>query len=247
MDIVSEAHESRVRSASAWIEGIERGDANRTHLLDAPMLRLAGDVANRRVLDVGCGEGRCCRMLAERGAETVGLDPVPAFVERARKAHSGGEYVEGQAEALPFHDAAFDLVVAYLTLIDIADHRAAIAEMARVLRPGGRLIVANLQSFITTRPDAWRRNERGEKTHVEVDDYFEERANRCEWGDISILNWHRPLQSYMAAFLGAGLVLRAFEEPHPTPEAIAQVPALRDQNRVPFFYVAAWEKGSRSV
>ena len=235
-----EAHESWVRSAPGWVAGMARGDVNRTRLLDAPMLRLAGDVRGQRALDVGCGEGRFCRMLAERGAEAVGLDPTPPLMEAARRLHPEGTYVEARAEALPFPDASFDLVVSYLVLIDVADFRAAIWEMARVLRPGGRLLVANLQSFATTRPAAWYRNEQGQKLHLAVEDYYEERANRADWGDVSILNWHRPLEAYMAAFLGAGLALRAFEEPRPTPEAVAEFPSMLDEYRVPLFYVALW-------
>lgn len=237
-----EAHESWVRSAPAWIETIERGEVNRIHLLDEPMLRLAGEVEDVRFLDVGCGEGRFCRMLTARGAATIGLDPTPPLIERAQAQHPGGEYVLGRAESLPFPDRSFDLAATYLTLIDIADFRAAIREMARVLRPGGRLLVANLQSFVTTRPTAWYRNEQGEKLHVAVEEYFTERPNRAEWAGISILNWHRPLQAYIGAFLEAGFALKAFEEPRPTPEAVAQHPAMRDEYLVPLFYVAAWER-----
>ncbi len=148
----------------------------------------------------------------------------------------------GFGEALPFSEASLDLVVSYLTLIDIPDFRAAISEMARVLRPGGRLLIANLQSFATTLPAPWQRDEFGQKTHFAVDDYFSEHANRAEWGGISILNWHRPLEAYMTAFLGAGLILRAFEEPRPAPEAVALHPSMRDEERVPLFYVLAWER-----
>jgi SAM-dependent methyltransferase len=241
----AEAQESWIRSADAWIAGIERGDRNRLYLLDEPMLRLVGEVDGQTVLDVGCGEGRFCRMLAERGADTTGLDPTPALIERARTLHPEGNYMEGFGENLPFSDQAFDFVVTYLTLIDIADYRAAIAEMARVLKPGGRLVVANLQSFITTLADPWCRDEQGHKRHVAVAEYYEERANRTEWGGISILNWHRPFSSYLQAFLQEGLILRAFEEPRPTEEAVALFPSMRDEYLVPWFYVAAWEKPER--
>ncbi|CAN5621557.1 class I SAM-dependent methyltransferase [soil metagenome] len=242
MTDAQEAHESWVRSSSAWIEAIEKGERNRVYLLDAPMLKREGSVEGHRVLDVECGEGRFCRMLSDRGAVTIGLDPTPPLLAQARKLHPDGTYVEGKAEALPFGDGEFDLAVSYLTLIDIADFRAAIFEMARVLRRDGRLIVANLQSFATTRPFAWYRNERGEKLHVAVEEYFTERATRAEWGGISILYWHRTLEAYMAAFLEAGFVLRAFEEPRPTLEAVNLYPELKDEHLVPLFYVMEWER-----
>lgn len=244
MDDRDEAQASWDRSAAGWIEAVERGDVNRTHLLDAPMLRLTRDVVGRAALDVGCGEGRFCRMLAARGARATGLDPTVPLVARARALDPVGTYVVGSAEALPFGNATFDLVITYLTLINIPDHRAAITEMARVLRPGGRLLVANLQSFATTFPSPWQRDADGQKTHFAVDDYFPERPNRAAWGGISILNWHRPMQSYMAAYLEAGLILRAFEEPCPTPEAVAEFPSMRDEARVPLFHVMAWDRPS---
>lgn len=232
-------------SAPGWIEQIDKGDVNRTCLLDAPMLDLAGNVAGLDVVDVGCGEGRFCRMLAERGGRTVGVDPTGPLLREARARHREGTYVEAGAERLPFRDEAFDLAISYLMLIDVADFRAAIREMARILRPGGRLAVANLNPFATTRSPAWYRNERGEKLHVAVEDYFTERPVRQEWAKISILNWHRPMEAYMAAFLEAGLLLRAFREPRPAPEDVARHPNMRDEYLVPLFHTMLWEKPGR--
>jgi ubiquinone/menaquinone biosynthesis C-methylase UbiE len=62
----------------------------------------------------------------------------------------GGDYQLARAEALPFPNASFDLVVSYLTLIDIANFRLALMEMARVLMPAGTLLIANLNSFIAS-------------------------------------------------------------------------------------------------
>jgi ubiquinone/menaquinone biosynthesis C-methylase UbiE len=126
-------------SADAWIADMgDHGDFGRRYVLDPVMLPRALACAPRRALDVGCGEGRFCRMLRQRGIDTVGLDPTPALLARARARDAGGTYVEGVAEQLPFDDGAFDLVVSYLTLIDIPDVQAAIPEMARVLAPAAR-------------------------------------------------------------------------------------------------------------
>jgi SAM-dependent methyltransferase len=185
-----------------------------------------------------------CRFLAGRGARTVGLDPTENLLIEAQRLHPEGTYVQAGAEEMPFADASFDLVVSYLTLIDIPDFRGAIAEMARVLRPGGRLVVANLQSFVTTRDGAWYRDADGNKLHVAVNDYFDERALRLSWWGLTIYNWHRPFEAYLQAFLGTGLVLTEFREPRPTLEAVAAVPAMMDEYKVPLFYVMAWRKSA---
>jgi ubiquinone/menaquinone biosynthesis C-methylase UbiE len=207
------------------------------------MLDLAGDVVGKAALDVGCGEGRFCRMLASRGAVTVGLDPIRGLLSEARKLDSKGMYVQGVAEHLPFPDSTFDLVVSYITLIDILDFRTAIRGMARVLRPGGKLIVANLNSFASTQERAWYRDADGRKLHVAVVDYFDERPLHLEWGGMAITNWHRPMEAYMSAYLGSGMILEAFQEPRPTLEAVTAIPTMMDEYRVPLFHTMRWRKG----
>ena len=108
----------------------------------------------RNALDVGCGEGRFCRILGKLGIKTIGIDPTDTLLQQARSKHQAGDYRCGRAEKLDFPDASFDLVVSYLTLIDIPDIRQALAEMNRVLQPGGTLLIANLTSFTTAGPPA---------------------------------------------------------------------------------------------
>jgi SAM-dependent methyltransferase len=218
------------------------GDVNRVHLLDDVMLRLCGEVRGLSVLDVGCGEGRFCRMLAARGARTIGVDPTRPLIAAARARQPEGEFHEAGGEALPVADAGVDLVVSYVALLDIPDFRAAIGEMARVLRPGGRCVVSNLNGFATASKLLWARDAEGNKLHWTMDNYMAERAERAEWAGISVINWHRPLSAYLQAFLGAGLVLEQFEEPVPSPEVMAALPAMADYPRMPHFCAMAWRK-----
>jgi SAM-dependent methyltransferase len=226
-------------SAVAWIADMgETGDFGRSHVLDAPMLARIRGRGFRRALDVGCGEGRFCRGLRDRGIAPVGIDPTDALLRQARALDPDGVYLPGRAEALPFADGAFDLVVSYLTLIDIPDVRAAIPEMARVLAPGGTLLIANLTSFGTA--GAWSEDADGAR-RFRIDDYLEERAGWAEWHGIRVHNWHRPLSLYMGLLLGQGLVLRHFDEPAPQGGDPAKVARYR---RVPWFVVMEWEKAA---
>ena len=217
----------------------ERGDYTRSHILDAPMLGRVRAGRFAEVLDVGCGEGRFCRALTAQGIRSVGIDPTEALLAEAKRRDPGGDYRHGRAEALDFPDASFDLVVSYLTLIDIPDISRAIPEMVRVLRPGGSLLIANMNSFVTAAPpEGWTRGADGvERFHL--DNYLEERAEWISWRKMRILNWHRPLGAYMALLLGQGLVLRYFDEPAPVggdPERAAR------NRRVPLFLVMEWQK-----
>ena len=135
-------------SAPSWIKRTgDQGDFSRQYVLDAPMLARVEVALPSDALDVRCGEGRFCRKLKDLGVATVGLDPVPAMIEAAQCQDNGGQYTLGFAEQLPFADENFDLVVTYLSLLDIDDPAIAISEMVRVLKPNGRVIVANLSSF----------------------------------------------------------------------------------------------------
>lgn len=120
--------------------------------------------AGERVLDVGCGSGAVTREIARRVGSrggAVGLDPSPALLAVARElANEAGvgewvEFREGDARRLPFADASFDVVVCVTVLSHVPKGEAAIPEFVRVLRPGGRLGVFDLDTDMTafTHPD----------------------------------------------------------------------------------------------
>lgn len=226
-------------SAQAWIAEMgERGDWSRRYVLDAVMLERARVGAPANALDVGCGEGRFCRLLSARGVRMVGVDPTLALIERARALDPKGDYRVGIGEALPAENASFDMVVSYLTLIDIPDYRTAIGEMARVLRPGGSLLVANLTGFATARVHKSEPEVEGER-RFEIDHYLDERATLESWCGINVLNWHRPLSAYMKAFLDRGLALSFFDEPEPVGGDLETTARYR---RIPWFLVMHWIK-----
>lgn len=227
-------------SAEAWIASMgTEGDWGRRYVLDAPMLARISGRGFARALDVGCGEGRFCRMMQPLGLETVGVDPTEALIQRARALDPGGDYRVGRAEALALEDASFDLVVSYLSLVDVTDVRAGIREAQRVLRPGGTLLIANLQSFNTAAdPIGWSHEPDGSR-RFSIDRYLEERPTWVEWHGIRVQNWHRPLGVYMSALLDAGLELRHFAEPAPEGVEGDKVDRYR---RAPNFLVMEWQK-----
>lgn len=101
------------------------------HILERITIR-----AETRVLDVGCGAGRFCRMAADRGARVSGLDATPALIEIARERIPDGDFRVGDMEDLPWADDSFDLLTGFNSFFIAADMLNALAEARRVVRPG---------------------------------------------------------------------------------------------------------------
>ncbi len=118
------------------------------YLEQESIFSLIGDPGGLRVLDAGCGDGAHATRAAREGADVVGLDRSQSMLEAARaRGPSAGAVVtwcQGDARALPFRDASFDLVLAVTALCFVSEPLVALKEMSRVLRPGGVLVVGEL-------------------------------------------------------------------------------------------------------
>lgn len=118
------------------------------------ILNLCGPLANKTVLDVGCGDGTLASEFRRRGASLViGCDPDPRMIAkaiaRAAASDGGTHYMLARAEDLPFHDRSFDLVSTVTVLSFVEQRERAIGELARILKPGGRLVIGELGRWST--------------------------------------------------------------------------------------------------
>ncbi len=107
-----------------------------------------------RALDVACGPGIVVEALARAAGEVVGCDITPAMVEKARQRCAAAglanvRFMPGRAEDLPFDDASFDVVVSRSAVHHFVDPVAALREMARVVKPGGRVVTVDVTSAET--------------------------------------------------------------------------------------------------
>jgi demethylmenaquinone methyltransferase/2-methoxy-6-polyprenyl-1,4-benzoquinol methylase len=116
-------------------------------------VRALGIAPGDRVLDIAAGTGTSSAAIARTGARVTALDFSAGMVAVGRERHPDIEFVEGDATALPFDDASFDAVTISFGLRNVNDPRAALAEMRRVLVPGGRLVICEF----TTPPNSFVR------------------------------------------------------------------------------------------
>jgi len=197
------------------------------HIVPAP---------GRRTLEIGCGEGRVARDLVQRGHTVTAVDASPTLLRYAREADPAGRYLVADAAVLPFPDDAFDLVVAYNALMDIADMPGTVREAARVLEPGGRFCICvthplnDAGGFDGSEPDApftIHGLYLGRRPHEET---FDRDGLR-----MTFRGWSYALEEYTEALEAAGFLIERLREPAAPPAAVAARASYRRWQRVPMF------------
>jgi SAM-dependent methyltransferase len=188
-----------------------------------------------KTLDLGCGEGRLSHDLTRLGHTVVGIDRSPALVEAARSAYPGIVFEEADAAALPFADASFDCVVAFMVLQDTDDLDAVIGECARVLGIGGRLCFAVIHPVNSAGVFAGQTADAPfivEGSYL--DDSFYEDSVARDGLAMTFASKHRPLQRYADALADAGFLIERIREPAVPPD---KVPFERARRwlRIPLF------------
>lgn len=136
-----EADAFRAFEQAGWESNVAAYDAAFARLTSqaiGPLLEAARVRPGTRLLDVATGPGYVAATAAARGAAVTGIDFSAPMVARARELHPGVEFSVGDAESLSFADAAFDAVVMNFGVLHLARPDRAMAEAARVLKPGGR-------------------------------------------------------------------------------------------------------------
>ncbi len=197
------------------------------------MLRLAGDVSGRRILDAGCGSGPLSEALSARGAAVTGFDASTAMVDLARRrlGEDADLHVADLGAPLPFADAEFDDVVASLVLHYLEDWAGALAELRRVLKPGGRLMVSvnHPGAFPIVYPKA---------DYFSLTRYSEDYD--MDGHSVVLTFWHRPLHAMADAFAAAGFRIATVSEPPPAPDTPAELlpPTMKGRAFMCFLFFA---------
>ncbi len=194
------------------------------------MLRLAGDVSGRRILDAGCGSGPLSAALRARGAAVTGFDASAAMVDLARQrlGDDADLHVADLGAPLPFADAAFDDVVASLVLHYLEDWAGPLAELRRVLTPGGRLMVS--VNHPCAYPIVYPKADYFALTRYSEDYVMDGRA-------VVLTFWHRPLHAMAEAFAAAGFRIATISEPPPAPDTPPELlPPMRGGSFMGFLF-----------
>jgi len=221
--------------ASWWIEGFTEG-ADPEYEDQIIPLAVAEQGGADRVLDLGCGDGQIARALASSGVSVVGVDPTTNQIDVAAERAGGPVFAQAGAAVLPFSDGAVDGVIACLVFEHIDDVDAAIGEVARVLRPGGRFTFMLNHPLLQTPGSGWIDDHMVDppEQYWRIGPYLveAETVEQVELG-VHIRFLHRPLSRYLNALAAVGLVLERMDEPAPPERFLAQAPEYFDAATVP--------------
>jgi len=220
----------------------DRGDLWHRALIDPSLLRVVGRVAGLRVVEIACGNGYLARRFARSGAATVlGVDSSTPSVRiaraRERERPTGARFRVGGAARLALPPGTVDLVVANMALMDIADARGAIREVARVLAPRGRFVFSiSHPCFDLDERSLWSIEQGFGADGIYRDTvwrktrgYRDEVRSKIPWriGERKVVwteSYHRTLSTYSRYLRGAGLVISRIEEPKPLREMLERSP-----------------------
>src|SRR4051794_14077057 len=180
---------------TAWAETYDTPGTNPAIILEESLTdRIFAAAPRGRALDVACGSGRQVARLAALGHEVSGIDLTPAMLDLARARCPEATLTVGGWDELPYDDASFDVVTTALALCHAAELRTPIREMARVLRPGGWLVISDIHPMSTALGGAAG--------------YPGDRLGHFPF----VRNHAHQLSEYFAALTASGLAVRALDE-----------------------------------
>ncbi|MFD0556961.1 2-polyprenyl-3-methyl-5-hydroxy-6-metoxy-1,4-benzoquinol methylase [Stackebrandtia endophytica] len=222
-------------SRAALAATADEGDFAKRHLVNEHVFRLLGNVAGQRILDAGCGNGYLSRMLADRGATVVGVEPTDAMVSFARDHEAdeprGVEYIQADLSR-PSDLGGFDAVVCSMVLMAVPDWKPAMRTCVAAAKPGGTFVFTLVHPAFEQLAAGWREHGR-----YRVDRYLEE----YELVGPAASDFHRPLSAYLNEVAALGCRIREVVEPGLAPDIVESRPELEYLSRLPNFLLVAVE------
>ncbi len=232
-----------------FFEGYSR--LNRSvHGLDGapewPAIRvMLPDIRGRRVVDLGCGFGWFARWARMEGASHVlGLDLSENMLARAKAdtVDPAVQYARADLDSLELPEGEYDLAYSSLTFHYIADFGRLARMVFRALTPGAHLVftIEHPIYMASTHP-GWLVRKDGPKTWP-VDNYAVEGARTTDWLAKGVVKQHRTLGTTLNTLITSGFAIREVQEWHPTPEQVAERPALAEEMERPMMVLISAQR-----
>ncbi len=190
----------------------ETGDIYHKTYLNPLILKLLGNIKNKRILDLACGNGYFSRLLKKKGALVTGIDFSKELIKIAKNKSQGINFYVNKADKLiNIKSNSQDLIVSNMAFHDIKNIKGTIKECARVLKNNGSLIA----SFIHFLRSAGKKESNNDDYYIKIKNYLSERVNKPTNTEsvYSKYEWyHRPISYYFKELINNGFVITYFDE-----------------------------------
>jgi ubiquinone/menaquinone biosynthesis C-methylase UbiE len=254
-------------NADVWTRFSRAGyDVYRDYLNTPAFFEMLPNVEGLSGLDVGCGEGHNTRLLAERGARVTAIDLSDVFLRHAQRSEDqeplGIRYLLANAVELPFTGASFHFATGIMSFMDIPEMRCVLAEVYRVLKPGGFLQFSITHPCFETPHRRTLRDEKGHAYAREVGDYFRNLQGeviefplddlpseiRGRLSAFQIPRFNRTIGQWLNLVMEMGFRLERIGEPRPSDDIVRQHPRLQSAQVVAsFLHVRARKPGESTA
>jgi len=217
-----------VEGYDKWASTYDQGPNPLIALEEGVTLEFTGNVKGQRVLDLGCGTGRYCLLLAERGASVTGIDCSSEMLKHAKRKTSPSYQIElcqGTIEKIRFPSEHFDLVVSALTLGHLPELEPTFAEAVRVLKRDGRIVISDVHPYWPV-------------SGHDYTEFFDETGQ-----EYRIPIYSHLVEEYWHLCRKYGLHLEDIREPKINGSLIERFPSLKDYDGVPLAIVFKMTSG----
>ena len=244
------------QNAEAWATLTRAGcDVCRDAYNTPTFLKMLPSISGLAGLDIGCGEGHNTRLFAQLGARIhavdIAVDLLRFAIEEEQRLPRGILYQAASASALPFADSSFDFVVSTMCFMDFPNQEQAIAEVFRVLKPGGFFQFSITHPATNTPVRYWIMDEQGQRRALAIAGYFDPpQADIEQWifgnapdelktrfPKFQVPRFQRTLSGWINLVSESGLRIEQAEEPHPDAAALARHPREYDATLIPMFLI----------
>lgn len=211
-----------VEGYDTWASTYDHAPNPLVALEERVTLELLGKVAGKRILDLGCGTGRYCAVLAKCGAEVIGIDPSAQMLEQAKRKITPlchFEVCRGTLEGTSFPDQYFDLVLSALTLSHIPELESIFAESARILKRDGFIVISDIHPYWPV-------------SGHDYTEFFDETGQ-----EYRIPEYPHLIEDYWNLFRKFGMCLEELREPRIGEGLLAGFPGLKDLYGAPLALV----------
>ncbi|MEY3806226.1 MAG: hypothetical protein RIR69_1038 [Actinomycetota bacterium] len=228
--------------AQWWIDGFTNGADPEYEEQIIPMA-VAELTGFTNIVDIGCGDGQISRALAQQGSSVLGIDPTELHIDIARERGGGPRYEIGSATQIPVADQSQDAAIACLVFEHIDEVDAAIAEVSRILKPGGRFSFFLNHPLLQTPGSGWVDDHIIDppEQYWRIGPYLIESESIEEVErDVFIRFIHRPLSRYVNTLIENKLVINRMIEASPPEGFLERAPEYSLASTIPrLLYIRA--------